>query len=61
MSTWSGWRPTWMTNSRGTGKVCLGRAGAVGTVTRQDVATMALGLLSRTDTRGWFDLFEGDV
>ncbi|KAF2034590.1 hypothetical protein EK21DRAFT_85183 [Setomelanomma holmii] len=45
-------RPTWMTNARGMGKVCLGRTGAVGTVTRQDVANVAMGLLSRNDTRG---------
>lgn len=54
-------RPTWMTNSRGTGKVRLGRAGARGQVTRQDVAAVAVGLLSRNDTHGWFDLFQGDV
>ncbi|KAH6886801.1 hypothetical protein B0T10DRAFT_490365 [Thelonectria olida] len=53
-------RPTWLTNSKGTGKVHLGKSRAVGQVTREDVAAVALALLSRHDTRGWFDLFQGD-
>ncbi|KAF2131254.1 hypothetical protein P153DRAFT_364864 [Dothidotthia symphoricarpi CBS 119687] len=54
-------RPTWLTNARGTGKVQLGHAGAQGQVTRKDTADVAVGLLARDDTRGWFDLFEGSV
>jgi hypothetical protein len=29
-------------------------------VPREDVARVAAALLERTDTRGWFDLLEGD-
>ena len=52
-------RPTWLTNARGTRHVQLGKAGCVGQVTREDVAAVAVSLLSRDDTRGWFDLFQG--
>lgn len=54
-------RPTWLSNSKGTGKVYLGKSKAVGQVSREDVAAVALSLLSRDDTSGWFDLFQGDV
>ena len=54
-------RPTWMLNSKGTGKVHLGKTAALGRVTREDVAAVAVSLLSRDDTQGWFDLVEGNV
>jgi len=54
-------RPTWLTDAKGTGWVQLGRAGSHGQVTREDVARVAVCLLSRDDTAGWFDLFQGDV
>ncbi|KPM44526.1 hypothetical protein AK830_g2005 [Neonectria ditissima] len=54
-------RPTWLTNAKGTGRVQLGKSGCVGQVTREDVARVAVSLLSRNDTHGWFDLFQGDI
>jgi hypothetical protein len=54
-------RPTWLTNSKGTGKVQLGKTGALGKVAREDVAAVTVSLLSREDTYGWLDLFQGDV
>jgi hypothetical protein len=54
-------RPTWLTNGKGTGRVRLGKASCLGQVTREDVAAVAVGLLSRDDTHGWFDLFQGEV
>ncbi|KAM5357149.1 hypothetical protein ACJZ2D_016562 [Fusarium nematophilum] len=54
-------RPTWLTNAKGTGRVQLGKGGCAGQVTRDDVARVAVSLLSRHDTKGWFDLFQGDI
>ncbi|KAK7408132.1 hypothetical protein QQX98_009723 [Neonectria punicea] len=54
-------RPTWLTNSKGVGWMQLGKGDCVGQVTRDDVARVAVSLLSRHDTNGWFDLFQGDI
>ncbi|CZR69939.1 uncharacterized protein PAC_19840 [Phialocephala subalpina] len=51
-------RPSWLTESP-TGKVQLGKTKALGQVARKDVADVAVRLLSREDTRGWFDLVQG--
>jgi len=53
-------RPGTLTDSPGTGRVWLGKTGCRGEVSREDVAAVAAALLSRNDTRGWFDLLEGD-
>lgn len=52
-------RPGTLTDAPGTGKVSLGKTAARGNVPREDVARVAAALLSRNDTRGWFDLLEG--
>ncbi len=53
-------RPGTLTDTPGTGKVKLGKTSSRGSVPREDVAAVAAALLSRNDTRGWFDLLEGD-
>ena len=53
-------RPGTLTDDPGTGKVKLGKTSARGKVTRADVAAVAAELLKRDDTRGWYDLLEGD-
>lgn len=53
-------RPGTLTDDPATGKVLLGKTPARGKVTRADVAAVAAELLSRDDTRGWYDLLEGD-
>jgi len=53
-------RPGTLTDSPGTGKVSLGKTTARGSVTRENVALVADALLARDDTRGWFDLLDGD-
>lgn len=53
-------RPGILTDTPGTGKVKLGKTSSRGSVPREDVAAVAAALLSRDDTRGWFDLLEGD-
>ncbi|KAL1861931.1 hypothetical protein Plec18170_000755 [Paecilomyces lecythidis] len=53
-------RPGLLTDHKATGKVQLGRTGAQGTVTREDVAIVADRLLARADTEGWIDLLNGD-
>ena len=53
-------RPGSLTDDPGTGKVKLGRTGARGPISRQDVAAVAAALLDRDDTRGWYDLLQGD-
>ncbi|KIW68035.1 hypothetical protein PV04_04007 [Phialophora macrospora] len=53
-------RPGTLTDAAGTGKVNLGKTSSRGSVPREDVARVAAALLERTDTRGWFDLLEGD-
>ncbi|KIW79309.1 hypothetical protein Z517_05921 [Fonsecaea pedrosoi CBS 271.37] len=54
-------RPGTLTDRPGTGKVTLGKTSITGNVPREDVAKVAAALLDRNDTRGWFDLLEGDV
>ncbi|KIX99267.1 uncharacterized protein Z520_04843 [Fonsecaea multimorphosa CBS 102226] len=54
-------RPGTLTDKPGTGKVTLGKTHVGGGVPREDVARVAAALLDRNDTRGWFDLLEGDV
>ncbi|EXJ91479.1 hypothetical protein A1O3_00027 [Capronia epimyces CBS 606.96] len=54
-------RPGSLTDTPGTGRVTLGKTSARGNVPRADVAAVAAALLSRNDTRGWFDLLEGEV
>lgn len=49
-----------MTDDPATGKVHLGRTSSRGKITREDVASVAAALLARDDTRGWYDLLQGD-
>ncbi|KAF8846515.1 hypothetical protein BDZ45DRAFT_756026 [Acephala macrosclerotiorum] len=51
-------RLSWLTGFP-TGRVQLGKTRALGQVAREDVANVAVELLSREDTRGWFDLVQG--
>ncbi|KAL3475994.1 NAD(P)-binding protein [Aspergillus californicus] len=53
-------RPSWLRTSAPTGKVRLGKTQAVGQVTIGDVADVAVSMLSRDDTHGWFDLLQGE-
>ncbi|KAL6251554.1 hypothetical protein RBB50_001763 [Rhinocladiella similis] len=53
-------RPGTLSDSPGTGKVKMGQTSSRGSVPREDVAAVAAALLSRDDTRGWFDLLEGN-
>ena len=53
-------RPGTLTDAAGPGRVRLGRTAARGSVARADVAAVAVALLERGDTRGWFDLLEGE-
>jgi len=53
-------RPGTLTDSPGTGKVNLGKTSSKGSVPREDVAAVAAALLERDDTRGWYDLVEGN-
>lgn len=53
-------RPGRLTDEKGTGKVCLGKTGTGGSVSREDVARVAAALLERDDTRGWYDLLSGE-
>ncbi|ETI24113.1 hypothetical protein G647_03482 [Cladophialophora carrionii CBS 160.54] len=53
-------RPGSLTDAPGTGKVKLGKTPSRGSIPREDVARVAAALLDRNDTRGWFDLLEGD-
>ncbi|KAL2429222.1 hypothetical protein ABEF95_000046, partial [Exophiala dermatitidis] len=54
-------RPGTLTDAPGTRRVTLGKTPARGSVPREDVAAVAAALLARDDTRGWFDLIEGEV
>ena len=38
----------------------LGKTSARGQISREDVAAVAAALLARDDTRGWYDLLQGD-
>lgn len=53
-------RPGTLTDEPGTGKVKLGKTSSRGKVARADVAAVAVALLDRDDTRGWYDLLQGD-
>ncbi|WOO82641.1 uncharacterized protein LOC62_04G006123 [Vanrija pseudolonga] len=53
-------RPSMVTDSEGTGRVNMTRVGARGAVPRADVAEVAVRLLARDDSYGYFDL-EGGV
>ncbi|EXJ69662.1 uncharacterized protein A1O5_06733 [Cladophialophora psammophila CBS 110553] len=53
-------RPGTLSDKPGTGKVALGKTPVNGSVPREDVARVAAALLDRNDTRGWFDLLEGE-
>lgn len=53
-------RPGSLTDDPARGKIKLGKTSCRGKVTRADVATVAAALLVRNDTRGWYDLLEGD-
>jgi hypothetical protein len=53
-------RPGSLTDDPATGKVKLGKTSSRGKVTRADVAAVAAALLARDDTRGWYDLLEGE-
>lgn len=52
-------RPGTLTDDAGTGKVDIGETQARGNVSREDVAAVAVALLERDDTRGYYDLLEG--
>lgn len=53
-------RPGTLTDEPGSGKVMLGKTPSRGRVSRASVARVAVELLSRADTRGWYDLLDGD-
>ena len=53
-------RPGTLAEGERTGKVSLGKIRARGSVTRADVADVAVRLLERGDTGGWYDLLEGE-
>lgn len=53
-------RPGTLTDELGTGKVSLGKTQSRGKISREDVARCAVALLERNDTRGYFDLLNGD-
>ena len=52
-------RPGSLTDEKPTGKVTLGRTKARGSVTRGDVADVAVRLLEKEGLTGWLDLLEG--
>ncbi|KAL2837243.1 hypothetical protein BJY01DRAFT_258443 [Aspergillus pseudoustus] len=54
-------RPTWLTTGRATGRVSIGETRALGQVSIEDVAAVAVEMLGREDVSGWFDLVAGDV
>ncbi len=53
-------RPGMLTDDRETGKISLGKTKARGSVTRGDVAEVAVKLLEAEGARGWFDLLNGE-
>ncbi|KAK5071543.1 hypothetical protein LTR51_006024 [Lithohypha guttulata] len=53
-------RPGTLKDDPSDGKVALGKTGARGDVSRESVARVAAALLERDDTRGWYDLLNGD-
>ncbi|KAK2751065.1 hypothetical protein FQN57_000140 [Myotisia sp. PD_48] len=55
-------RPTYLSDEPATKKVEVGRTSASGpSVSREDVAIVADRLLARSDTRGYYDLVDGDT
>lgn len=54
-------RPGTLSDDSATGKVKLGKTATQGKVSRADVAAVAAALLERNDTRGWYDLLEGET
>ncbi|KAK4952888.1 hypothetical protein LTR66_013707 [Elasticomyces elasticus] len=53
-------RPGTLKDHESSGKVMLGKTPARGDVSRESVAEVAVALLARDDTSGWFDLLDGD-
>lgn len=53
-------RPGTLKDDPSNGKVLLGKTPARGDVSRESVARVAAALLEREDTRGWYDLINGD-
>lgn len=53
-------RPGTLKDDPSDGKVLLGKTPARGDVSRESVARVAAALLDRSDTRGWYDLLNGD-
>jgi len=53
-------RPGMLIDEREAGKVSLGKTKARGSVTRGDVAEVAVRLLEKEGVRGWFDLLGGE-
>ncbi|KAF7845827.1 hypothetical protein BT93_L0430 [Corymbia citriodora subsp. variegata] len=53
-------RPGALTDDASNGKVLLGKTPSRGKVGRESVARVAAELLFRDDTRGWYDLLDGD-
>jgi len=54
-------RPGLLTDDAATGKVWLGKTSTQGKISRADVAGVAAALLDRNDTRGYYDLLQGDT
>jgi hypothetical protein len=52
-------RPSWLITGPATGRVKLGKTPSLGQVKIADVAAVAVALLARDDTNGWYDLVEG--
>lgn len=53
-------RPGGLTDEPPTGKVQLGKTTTRGSVSRADVADVAVRLLESEESRGWFDLLNGE-
>lgn len=54
-------RPGSLTDDPSNGKVLLGKTSSRGKISRESVARVAAALLARNDTRGWYDLLDGEV
>ncbi|KAL1296932.1 hypothetical protein AAFC00_004539 [Neodothiora populina] len=54
-------RPGNLADDAPTGKVWLGKTSSKGKIPRGDVAAVAAALIERNDTRGWYDLLEGET
>lgn len=53
-------RPGALTDEKETGKIDFGKTKGRGSVTRGDVAEVAVNLLEKEGVRGWFDLLGGN-